>query len=298
MRLVALGAVLSLAVAAGVAPGASSETPYPKRVQLLERLAVRYPGNVEPRASLGKYGLWAGILMQTRWQEETGRDRIPLWSLINHQLSVEPSIYASELEKAGRTRDPRAICKASPYVRRQPRPASGGPAVSLRDVCEMWIRYFVAAKGGVPAATILELSWHAHTTAIVYGLRAHRSELESVRTTPLERNFWTSWAEIVFLLEAARFPTGATASTRASRLLMPPCSPIGARGCALRYRDLGRSLTFVSALVLRRPGTVERVFRLYERLRSGPLTVKTLALTDPALASALRLYLGVVGRTG
>jgi hypothetical protein len=297
MRRVALG-VLWIAVAAGVAAGARSETPYPKRLQLLERLALRYPGEVEPRASLGKYGLWAGILVQTRWQEETGRDRIPLWSLINYQLSVEPSIYASELQKAGRMRDPRAICKASPYVRRQPRPAAGGPAVSRTDVCEAWIRYFVAAKRGLPAATLLGLLWHAHTTAIVYGLRAHRWELEHVRTTPLERNFWTSWAEIVFLLEAAHFPTDATASTRASTLLMPPCSPIGARGCALRYRDLGRSLTFVSALALRRPGSVERVFRLYERLRSGRLALKTLGLTDPALASALRLYLGVVGRTG
>jgi hypothetical protein len=154
------------------------------------------------------------------------------------------------------------------------------------------VSYFVGVDRHLPAATLLRLLWRAHTTAIVSALRAQRAAFDRVATTALERSFWASWIEIVFLLEASRFPTDAATSTRASALLMPPCSPLGSPGCELNARDLGRAFPFVSALALR-PASIDRALAEYTTLRSNPAAVGTLALTDPALSLALKLYLAV-----
>jgi len=276
VRLVLGLAVVVVVAAGGVALADSADPPYAKRLQILEALAARYPGHVERGSPIGRYGLWAGIVMQTTWQKNSGRDRIGLWSLVNRHLSVEPSTYAGLLEKAGSNRDPRVLC------------ASTHPA----DVCEAWLRYLVAAKQGLPAPTLLRLLWHAHTTAIVYGLRAQRQLFDRVRTTTLERNFWGSWIEIVFLLEAAHFPTDAATSVRASKLLMPPCSPLGTPGCRLIVADLGQAFPFVSALALR-PASIDRGLREYETLRTNPGALTAFELADPSLGLALRLYLAI-----
>jgi hypothetical protein len=154
------------------------------------------------------------------------------------------------------------------------------------------MRYLIAAKQGLPAPTLLRLLWHAHTTAIVYALRTQRQALEHVVTTTLERRFWASWIEIVFQLEASKFPTDAATSVRASRLLMPPCSPLGTPGCRLRAADLGRAFPFVSTLALRH-ASIDRALKEYRTLRSNPLALETLALSDPSLLVALKLYLAV-----
>ena len=262
--------------AAGAAFADSAGPPYAKRLQILEALAERYPGRVEPGSPIGRYGLWAGIVVQTAWQNNSGRDRILLWSAMNRHLSVEPSTYAALLQHAGSDRNPRSLCAST----RSP------------DVCAAWLRYLIAARKGLSAPTLLDLLWHAHTTAIASALRSQRRLLDRVQTTSLERNFWATWIEIVFLLDAARFPTDAATSVRASRLLMPPCSPLGAPGCRLRPADLGRAFPFVSALALR-PASIDRALRKYETLRTNPAALAALRLTDPSLARALNLYLAI-----
>lgn len=274
-----LAVVLAIVVAtagAGAALASDVDTPYSKRLQILEALATRYPGHVEAGNPYGKYGLWAGIVVQTTWQQRSHRDRIPLWGIVNYRLSVEPTSYAALLQRAGSKADPGSVC-----------------ALSLSaDVCEAWVRYLTAARQNRPPATLLKLLWRAHTTAIVHALRTQRRRLVTVQTTTLERRFWASWIEIVFLLEASRFPTDGATSTRASALLMPPCSPLGAPGCRLTPLDLGRSFPFVSALALRN-ASIDRALREYTTLRQNPAAVDTLVLADPSLALALRLYLAV-----
>jgi len=260
----------------GVALAGDARPPYAKRLQILEALATRYPGQVEARNRYGKYGLWAGIFVQTEWQRRSQRDRIPLWAAMNYHLSVEPTTYAKLLEDAGSHPDPAKVCALS---------LSG-------DVCKGWVRYLTGAKQGLPPGTLLKLLWRAHTTAIVHALRTQRARFDAVKTTTLERHFWASWIEIVFLLEASRFPTDGATSARASALLMPPCSPLGAPGCTLRPRDVGRAFPFVSALALRKP-TIDHALREYTTLRQNPAALKTLAFTDPKLAAALALYLAV-----
>ena len=273
----ALGlAVVVVLATAGAGAATVPDPPYSKRVHILETLAVRYPGHVERGNPLGKYGLWAGILVQTSWQQRSHRDRIGLWSMVNVHLSVEPSTYAALVERPGASRDPRVACAATPAP----------------QVCEAWTRYFLAAKQGLPAPTLLRLLWRSHTTAIVNALRTQRAAFDGVATTALERNFWASWIEIVFLLEASRFPTDAATSVRASTLLMPPCSPLGTTGCRLTIKDLGRAFPFVSALALR-PASIDRALAEYTTLRSNPAAVGALELADPSLALTLRLYLAV-----
>ena len=269
---VALGVAVVALATAGAGPAISADTPYTKRLQILEALAARYPGAVQRGTPLGRYGLWAGIVVQTGWQQRSHRDRIGLWSLMNLHLSVEPTAYADLFARSG-SRDARKVCASVETA-----------------VCRDWVSYFIGADRHLPAPTLLRLLWRAHTNAIATGLRTQRRAFEHVATTKLERNFWSSWVQIVFLLEAARFPTNATTSTRASTLLMPPCSPLGAPGCSLTVKDLGRTFPFVSALALR-PASIDRDLEEYETLRTNPAALGALELSDPALAAALGLYL-------
>jgi hypothetical protein len=274
-RLLCVAAFLAGAGAA-TALADPDATPYAKRLQILKALAVRYPGQVEASRPYGKYGLWAGIVVQTTWQERSRRDRIPLWGIVNYQLSVEPSRYEALLRRADPHADAQTVC-----------------ALSLApDVCRGWTAYLIGARKPLPPATLLALLWHAHTTAIVHALRSERARFDGVRTTVPERRFWAGWIEIVFLLEAAHFPTDGATSARASALLMPRCSPLGAPGCEVTPRSLGRAFPFVSFLVARR-SSIDRALAEYRTLRENPNALRLLAFTDPALSAALKLYLAV-----
>jgi hypothetical protein len=289
-RLVALGTMVAVTAACGGGSGDESDglPPYADRLELAEALAVEYPGDVAPGQPLGEFGFWAGIIVQTRWQDESGRDEIPLWSLLNQTLSVEPSTYAAELASAPASADPAALCASSAYGRDHPTTAVEGPSVDRADVCEAWMSYFVAHRQGSAPATLQQLLWHAHTVALVHGLREHRAEVDSAATTDLERNFWASWLEIVFLLEALNFSTESATAVPASNAVMPTCAPIGADGCELAQADLGDSYAFVSALATR-PASIERIFDLYELGRLNPAAL--LVPRDLSLARALSEYL-------
>jgi hypothetical protein len=261
---------------------------YQERLKLTEGLAVEYPGDVSPGDALGEFGLWAGIIVQTRWQEESGRDELPLWNLINVALSVEPSRYAAELTDEPSDADPTALCSASAYGRDHPTRASDGPDVDRSDVCEAWMRYFAAHLEGATTADLQELLWNAHTAAIVHGVREHRAEIEAAAVPDLERNFWASWFELVFLLDAVDFSTAGAASVPASAVLMPRCAPLGDPGCELTREDLGDAVGFVSALATR-PASIDRIFDLYELGQANPAAL--LVPRDLSLARGLTEYL-------
>jgi hypothetical protein len=269
-----LAAVLLVPAGAGARGTTDAKPPYARRLQLVEALATRYPGLVERGNPYGRFGLWAGIVVQTTWQQRTHRDRIPLWALANYQLTVESSTFANLLDHTQPGRDATAICATSRQF----------------DACHGWVSYFLAVRQQRPAATLLKLLWQAHTTAIVTFLRSQHDKLDAVHTTTLERHFWASWIEIVFLLQATGFPTDAATSTRASALLMPPCSPLGTPGCQLTPTDLRHAYPFVAALALH-PATIDAALAEYQTLRNNPAATTTLAFTDPALAAALKLYL-------
>ncbi len=78
----------------------------------------------------------------------------------------------------------------------------------------------------------------------------------------------------------------------ASNLLMPRCSPLGARACPLTRASLGARYTFVSARA-RRPASIRRILELY---RLAPAAVLARELKDPAMALALSQYVTLVRR--
>jgi hypothetical protein len=288
-RVLVLGTLLAVTAACGGGSGESDGLPpYAERLELAEALALQYPGDVTPVEPLGEFGLWAGIIVQTHWQDDSERDQIALWSLLNQTLSVEPSMYAAELASAPEAADPAALCASSAHVRDHPTTAVGGPSVDRADVCEAWMTYFVAHKRGTASATLQELFWDAHTVSLVQGLREHRRDVETAATTELERNFWASWFEIVFILEALNFPTESSSTVPASNAVMPTCAPIGEDGCELTRADLGDSYEFVSALATR-AASIERIFDLYELGRRNPAAL--LVPRDLSLARALSEYL-------
>lgn len=275
-------------------PLADPTLPYPERIDLVEALAREYPGVIEDGHPLGDLGLWAGIHLQTEWQDESGRNAIPHWRLMNYGLSVEPTIYAREYEAAAEIAGAgaEAVCASSPYARVDPGPGTDDPAISRVDVCEAWTAYFIAATDGTAAAELQALMWDAHTMALINRLREVRGELDESRAgTPEEFNLWANWIETVFLLDASEFSTQASTSATASEQFMPPGSPVGSEGCRVDGDDLGSSEAFVAALVAR-PGSIERIFERYAAVEANPTAATAAALADPTLAPALAAYLG------
>jgi hypothetical protein len=293
--LLVLAIVIAMVLAVPVATAGTGEFTYPERLEILKSLARRYDAGAIPGTPLGRYGLWAGILAQTRWQLDSGRDTDELWSLVNFGLSVETTAYADELAAAQKgARDPQSLCRSSEFVRTNPTPAAAlGPrSVDRATVCEGWMALFVAERAGRPAADIQRLMWAALTTSIVHSLRVYGGAFTRPGvSTDLEQNFWGSWIELGFVLAAQNYATDGANAQRISQLLMPKCAPIGGDGCAPTPVDLGTSYGFVSALASR-PVSIERIFTSYETSRSNPaaLSPDVLAFTDAPLAQAATLF--------
>ena len=199
-------------------------------------------------------------------------------------------MYAAELEQDRRGRDALSLCASSPHTRALSEPTGPGPAIDAHDVCGAWMRYLLAAGDGLSPRELQKLLWHAHTMALVYGLRVHAAALAAVRVPAAERNFWSSWLEIVLVLEALDWPTDGGTTVAASDRLMPPCAPLGAPGCPLTRSALGKRVAFVSALASR-PASLDRIYRLYGALHAGSHVLAPLALVDPSLAKAIGEYL-------
>jgi hypothetical protein len=287
---IAVGALLT----AQAVTAAAAEFTYPQRIEILKKLARRYDAGASPGSPLAKYGLWAGTLTQTRWQLDSARDAIELWSLVNFGLTVETTAYANELAASKRTaRDPATLCATSAFVRANPTPSTLGPPVDRAAVCEGWMNVFLAERQGVAPDELQKLMWSATTTSIVHSLRVYGGAFTRPdASTELERNFWGSWIELLFALEAMNYPTDGAGSVRITQVLMPPCAPIGGTGCALTPADLRTSFDFVAALASR-PMSLERIFAMYDLSRTNPaaLAPGVLAYTDPPLATALGIFL-------
>ena len=297
-------ALIVVVAACGGGDGPSSSVPVPdperivsydERLDLALALGARHPGKVAPGAPLAEYGLWAGIFVQSSWQKDSGREDNPLWNLMNASLTVEPSIYAAELEAAAPGADAEALCGSSAYVLAHPTPAVPGPSIDRADQCEAWMRYFLGGSQGLPATTLQSLMWDAHSASLMHTARVDREALDRAGAqAPLEYNFWTSWMELTILLDAIDFPTSGAETAPVARDLMPRCSPLGAPGCQLTVADLGSQLPFVASLA-QRPASLDRVFALYERRDLGPPAIALMAATDPSLVQAFGQVLATAG---
>jgi hypothetical protein len=293
LLLVLIVAVATALSVPAVSVGAAELT-YPQRLTVAKRLARQYSGDATPGSPLARYGLWAATIVQTDWEQHSGRDEIPLWNLVNFGLSVEPSAYATERSHAKGTKDPTVLCASSAFVRENPTPPTAvGPAVDRETVCRDWMEVFDTEERGAANAELQRALWRADADSIVHSLRVYGGAFERPDvSTEQERNFWASWIQLRFVLGAMNYPTDGAGVQAVLKTVMPPCAPIGGAGCALTPDDLGSSFAFVSALSSR-PASLAQTFAMYEASRTNPaaLAPEVLAFSDPALAAGLSAFL-------
>jgi hypothetical protein len=236
-------AVASLSALILLAQPVAASTSYDERVVAVQRVGRRFPGTA---SWAGEYGLLAGILAQTMWQRDSGRSSIPLWSLVNESLTLEPTGYADAFEAA-----PAAT------------PADVCVSFAAADACIAWVGYF-QANDRVPWATpyLQSLLWRAHTTSIVRTLVDHRSELEqSGSAMPIEMNYWAGLIELVFGLERLNAPSTAEA-VGVTRAIEPYCSPVGSADCPLSADVLGPAAYLFVAQLASRSASIDRLLSL------------------------------------
>ncbi len=139
---------------------------YSHRLELVEKLGNLFPGKIYPLGfKQKKLGYFAGIYLQTKWQQESGRDKLPIWYLVNHSLTLSPFKYAQE------------------YLEHP-----------VKDTSQVWKIYFKTGK--------LKDMWKAHTTSIRFALHQHEEELERTQLSPFELAFWQGWIRFVFSCES------------------------------------------------------------------------------------------------
>jgi hypothetical protein len=214
---------------------------YDQHLHAVRQLGRLFPGY---RSKLGhehrELGLFAGIYLQTRWQRDSGRDRLPHWARVNESLTLAPYAYALEF-----LADPEESPQESAYVHANPtRDAAAAPVTQL-DTCRAWKAYFRAAATGAPKRALRRALWHAHTTSMRHALWQHEAELAAAEVPPSELAFWRGWCAVVFELEPSGLPTTDLLLEPLLGLTMPAGSLTG----ATPLQALGRTVigTFAGA---------------------------------------------------
>jgi len=266
------------------------ETPYDGRVSMTETLALRFPGPVDNEPTFGRFGLWAGILVQTDWQRSSKRSELQSWNRFNASLSVEPSLFASSLGSRESGRD--EACASNAFVQADPAP-SHDDLPDRAAACRAWVGYFQAAARREPDSKLIGLMWAAHTASLVSTLREHPRVFDE-SATPAEQNFLSSWFEIVLLLAAIDFDAGASTSVPARNAIMPNCSPLNTPGCQLTRSDLGGAFDFASTLAAH-PVSTDKIFSLYRQLKASPSLLIASVVGDFAITKSLQAYLTAAG---
>lgn len=263
MRVLARVLATVLAVAAALPMNASAGTSsYDERLARLAALGSRFPGDAPPP------GLFGGLIVQTRWQRDSGRDDVPLWSIVNDSLTNQPADIAARYDAAA-ARDRSHVCDGEP---------AGAPAGPV-DACRAWVAYFGASdayrageplpfvRRGIatyhrPHDVLQSLLWSAHSTSIAARVAERRADLEAgARGVPVEFRFWANWIDVVYAVEAANVPSSLPPDTQTTGTFLPGCAPLGTPGCDLGSLPGGPSLA-VWVLTMR-PASIDRVLLGY-----------------------------------
>ena len=191
---------------------------YDSRYSKIAFLASNF--NVEIKSD--PYGLWAGIMHQTRWQQKTKRDHISQWRFVNTTLTIEPYYYGREFEQ------PNPNCENVQIIE-----ALQDPSLKqgrIKD-CRAWFQYFAYVKSSSPQQNqAQQLMWKAHSQSITTARERFRVSFSyGANDIPIkEYQFWKGWIDLVYLLEEANFPTTDFGTKLISNSLLPPCGPIAA----------------------------------------------------------------------
>ena len=225
---------------------------YVERIQYIGDWGRRYPGYLPGDAGpLDDVGIVAGIMLQTTWQRDSGREMESIWAMVNAGLSVQPYRLSREYY-----RDGDLDCHHGAFVSRHPTRDRARAPLTREDVCRAWRTYFVVSDlirhwrvGNDPAAQSIaqRCLWDAHTKSIVHELWQHESALQAEPLPEQERRFWANWIGMVFVLADIVYPTTASVNSLFSSRLMPDCSPLGEAACQLD-RFSGAQHSFLALL--------------------------------------------------
>jgi len=202
---------------------------YSKRLEMVKNLATRYPGYVKLFGSESrKQGLWSGIYLQTKWQLDSKRSHLETWNAINTWLTIVP-FYISKNYNCTHSRFIQNI-KFNYADKKAP--------ISIKEVCESWVRYFKLAKNsvnrfsdplGIKKRKLKKQLWKAHGDSIKYSLWANKELLSNDHSE--EWYFWANWTYFVYYLERFNFPTFSQSIKPIKKILMPVCYPIDDSSC-------------------------------------------------------------------
>jgi hypothetical protein len=170
---------------------------YSDRVRLLETLQRAYPLPPEMQDPM------AGILIQTEWQQQTGRSGLAWWSQINSALTIW---QLQALQQAGILTN----------IKIEPAPVVRIPSDVAKKVdtyFRLRAQLFADWRSGKLAreelhaaeAHLNELLWDFHLSAVHAAQGQSQSALAGLPEG--ERRFAESWANLVDILASVNFPT-------------------------------------------------------------------------------------------
>lgn len=201
--------------------------PYEQRIKDFAPLVVKYPGR---RFLLKPQSLLDGILVQTEWQKDSGRDKSFHWALLNSTLTIEPVVWEREFASLPTNFDRRSLRCADFLL---PQDMDLRKTALKQAVCNAWLAYFRASSR--LSFWSQSYLWKAHGLSIQYALTTHSLHLENHQEneTPEEYAFFQGWSRFALYLETLNFPTTGLVTSPISDRFLPDCYPLGAAHCRL-----------------------------------------------------------------
>ncbi len=199
------------------------QLPYAQRFPMVEYLAKNFAGYRSPLFP-ERRGLWAGIYWQTWWQQQSVRDQIGLWAVVNATLTIEPFYFGKDFQA-------KISCSESSLFAEFPQAKTKEKIAT----CDLWRKYFSASR---QTSILLQnrnqsLLWAAHTSAIADTLQIYANDFSVMKDElPYDEGaYWDGWINLVYTLEQWNFSTLESSTAHISQNMLAACAPLGAEEC-------------------------------------------------------------------
>lgn len=200
---------------------------YTPRLEAVTKMARHFPGIRLSRRKRDstlseEVGLFAGIYIQTRWQQQSGRHKLLIWHLVNESLTLIPYKYYLE------------------YTKGQNNVQTPVHETQLRHA---WEQYFYLAdrvltlersnlfsegfKAWLLARIVLPRKlWSAHMLSMRSALSHHKELFMTAEVPAEERGFWRGWVRFVLASGRLGVPTTEFVLGRFLQAIMPTHGPL------------------------------------------------------------------------
>lgn len=224
---------------------------YGERMEAVQALGRRFPAFVQTKGFENRrLGIWAGIMLQTQWQLDSGRAQYPIWRHVNETLTLAPHAFSLEYLE-----NPQGDPASSRYAKEHPTRDAAHAPITQVDVCRAWRAFFAAhdeAKAKLESprlrdrlggkldarVKVTRLLWKAHTAAVRHAVWQHAAEFAAPGVPDEEARFWRNWVDFVYVIEKIGAPATDLFARPILDKIMPECSPLGGPGCGLKAQPL------------------------------------------------------------